>query len=394
MTPRHKHDHAYLPPDAGFETICQHYAEDRLAQDGAAAPPLYQSSTFVFPNNASFLERHSPDSPYFEYTRLGNPTTAMLEAKLAKLEHGDWARCVSSGMAAIAAAVHACLKAGDHVVCVDRCYWPTKVLLNKMERFDISTTYVKGVNVDDFVAAITPKTKVFYLESPTAGFGDVPDIDKLVAAAHERDIRVIFDNSWASPYFMNPLDHGVDLVVHSCTKYISGHSDVMAGVVIGRDGAPRKCVRDEAEYGGATLDPFAAWLLLRGLRTLALRMERHHESALAVAGMLAEHPKVERVYHPGLPCHPHHETAKRLLRGYGSLFGFTLKDNSREATYRFVDRLKLFGIGVSWGGHESLVVGADFFGDDPDNPVWFVRMHVGLESTDDLIADVRQALED
>ncbi|MBN2446212.1 MAG: aminotransferase class I/II-fold pyridoxal phosphate-dependent enzyme [Phycisphaerae bacterium] len=382
------------PEGAGFETICEHHGENALAHGGGAVPPLYQNSTFVFPDAESFERRHDPGAHIFEYTRHDNPTTAILEAKWARLESGNWARCFSSGMGAISAALGGCLKAGDHVVCVYRCYWPTKQLLNHWRRFNIETTFVKGVEPADFVAALRPETKVLYLESPTAGLGDVPPVEPLTKLASERGITTIFDNSWATPYFLKPLELGCDLVVHSATKFFGGHSDVVAGAVMGRDAQLEERVTQERILVGAVPDPFAAWLLLRGLRTLPIRMERHQASALAVAQLLVDHPKIDRVYHPGLPDHPHHEIARRQLRGYGSLFAFTLKEQTREACYRVINKLKLFQIGVSWGGHESLVVGGNFFSDDPEHIVWIVRLHVGLETVDDLLADVTQALED
>ncbi len=377
---------------SGFETQCQHFGEDPFAHAHGAAPPLYQNSTFLYPDAATFEQRKQPHVTQAEYTRVGNPTTDMLQAKLAKLERGAWCRMFASGMGAISAAVQACVCSGDHVVCVDRCYWPTRQYLKHMRRYGVETTFVKGIDPANFAAAFRAETKLLYVESPTSGFGDCPPVAPLVAAAHERGAKVIFDNSWASPYFCNPLEHGCDLVVHSATKFIGGHSDLVAGAVIGRDESLERRVALELELVGACCDPFAAWLMLRGLRTLPLRMERHHASALAVAQMLVEHPAVDRVYHPGVSQHPHHDIARQHLRGYGSLFGFTPKAQSREACHRIIDRLQLFGIGVSWGGHESLVVGGNFFSENPD--VWFVRLHVGLESLDDLLADVRQALAD
>lgn len=183
-------------------------------------------------------------------------------------------------------------------------------------------------------------------------------------------------------------------MVHSATKYIGGHSDLLAGVVVGRDAALRRRVFRELELLGAVADPFAAWLLLRGLRTLNLRMEQHQRSGLAVARFLEQHPRVRRVRHPGLESHPQHEIARSQLRGYASLFSFELHDQSRQATHRFMDRTKLFRIGVSWGGYESLVIGGTLFGKSPADSTWLIRLHVGLETTEDLIADVRQALED
>ncbi len=381
--------------DGGFETLCAHYGEHRLAHGGATAPPLYQTSNFIYPDAEAFERRLLPQSPYYDYTRVGNPTTAMLEAKLALLEHGHWGRGFASGMGAITAAINASVESGAHVVAVANCYPPTHEYLEQyLQRFGVTTTFVRGTNSADLLAALRDNTRVLYLESPTFGLNEIIELAPLTAAARQRGIVTIFDNSWATPYFQQPLDLGCDLVVHSATKYIGGHSDVVAGIVVGRDEELHRGVRREAELHGATLDPFAAWLLLRGLRTLALRMEQHQRSGLAVARLLAAHPKVRRVNHPALESHPNHAVAQRQLRGYGSLFSFALHEQSREATHRVLNRLRLFRIAVSWGGYESLATGGTFFDRDPDRPLWLIRLHVGLETIDDLLHDLRQALED
>lgn len=379
--------------DAGAETICAHWAEDRLAQGGSAAVPIFQASTFVFPDLQAFDDRERPGAAHYTYTRVGNPTTAVLQSKLARLERGEWCYALSSGMAAISAAVNACTHAGAHVVCVERCYWPaSRFLRNYLPRFGVQTTFVNSTQPEDFIAAVRPETRLIYLETPTSGTFEVMDIRPITAWARQHGVTTVIDNSWASPVFFNPIEHGVDLVVHSATKYIGGHSDVVAGCVIGCDARLQKLLYREVELAGGTIDPFAAWLLLRGLRTLPLRMERHQQNSLAVAQLLASHPKVRRVRHPGLETHPQHGLAKRLFRGCGSLFSFELKDQGRDATHRFVDALKLFSIGVSWGGYESLVLGGSYFG-DPRVPAWMIRMHCGLECTADLLRDVEQALE-
>ncbi|MBI5866522.1 MAG: PLP-dependent transferase [Planctomycetes bacterium] len=310
------------------------------------------------------------------------------------MERGAWCNCFGSGMGAISSALAGCLDGPGHVVCVAHAYGPTRTYLQHLKRFGVETTYVSGVATADIVGAIRDDTKILYLESPTSGYFECPEIVPLVEAAQKRQIRTIFDNSWATPYFFTPLDLGVDLVVHSATKYLNGHSDVVAGVAVGRDLGLRDRVLKEAELGGATLDPFAAWLMIRGLRTLAVRMEHHQAVGLAAARMLAEHSKVARVIHPGLPSHPQHEIARRQLRGSSSLFSFTLLEQTSEATHRFLNRLKLFAQGVSWGGHESLAIGGTFFASDPTRKEWLIRLHVGLESVEDILADLRQALED
>jgi cystathionine beta-lyase/cystathionine gamma-synthase len=382
-----------LPDDAGFETICTHYAESPQLHGGGAVPPIYQNSTFVFPTLESYERRFEPEFRRCDYTRTGNPTTAILEAKVARLENGTWGRAFGSGMGAISAAINACVHSGSHVVCVAHCYGCTRSYLRKLERFGVQTTFVAGSDTAAFAAALRPETTLLYLECPTGGLSDVPDLAELSALARARGITTALDNSWATPYFLRPLDFGIDLVIHSATKFISGHSDVVAGIVVGRDDTLRQRVYEEAELTGATLDPFAAWLLLRGLRTLPLRMERHQASTLRVVEFLASHPAVGEVCYPGLPSHPYHAVARRQLRGFSTPFAFSLREQTRDACHGFINRLRLFGIGVSWGGHESLVIGGNFRVSDNAPPRWVVRLHIGLETVEDLIADIRQALE-
>lgn len=379
-------------PDADFETICSQFGDDFATRLGAAAPAIYQTSTFIYPSAEAFETRRSADVPHYDYTRGGNPTATLLEAKLARLERGTWCESFGSGMGAISAAINITIHSGAHVVCAGHAYGPARWYLQHMQRFGVETTFVRGTDLDGFKAALRPNTKLVYLESPTSGWFEVLDIAALTGLARERGALSICDNSWASPYFQNPLELGVDLVVHSATKFIGGHSDVVAGVIIGRDDGLHQRIFREIELCGATLDPFAAWLLLRGLRTLPVRMRQHRDSALEIASWLERHPAVGRVHHPGLRSHPQHELAMRQMRGTGSLFSFEPRAQTREATYAIVNGLKLFSIGVSWGGYESLVLGGSFFS-DPGDTRWLIRLHVGLESAKDLIADLQRALD-
>ncbi|MDX2197442.1 MAG: aminotransferase class I/II-fold pyridoxal phosphate-dependent enzyme [Phycisphaerae bacterium] len=375
------------------ETICTHLGEAAMEVGGPAALPIYQASTFVYPSCADFEARKRPDSPYFEYTRVGNPTTAVLQTKLAALEKGRWCYVLASGMSAIVAALNSSLHAGAHVVACGQCYWPARrYMVNYLPRFGVDTTFVPTLNPDDYLAALRPETRVLYLESPTSGTIEPMDYEALAHEARKRGVVSIIDNSWAGPTYSNPLEFGVDMVVHSATKYIGGHSDVVAGAVIGRDAELQKRVFREVELVGGTTDPFAAWLMLRGLRTLSLRIKQMEQSALAVARRLAAHPAVRRVSHPGLEGSASRAIVQKYFRGTGSLFSFELREQTKEAAYRFVDRLKLFSIGVSWGGHESLALAGQWFS-DPRSPCWTVRLHCGLEATTDLVADVEQALQ-
>lgn len=391
MKPRR--DYSDPLPNPGFETIVTHYAENPREQHGAAAPPIYQTSTFLYPDAEAFAERRTARSPHHDYSRVSNPTTEMLEAKLARLEHGKWGHCFGSGMGAISSAINAVVHKGAHVVCVAHAYGPTRSYLSHLQRFGVQTTYVAGCRHEDFVAALRPETTLLYLESPTSGVFECPAIEPLTQVARARNIRTIFDNSWATPFFMNPLDLGIDMVIHTASKYLNGHSDVVGGVCVGRDEELYAKIIQEAELGGAMMDPFAAWLVMRGLRTLSVRMKHHHEAGLALARYLESHPRVARVTHPGLESHPDHKVALQQLRGCGSLFSFTLKDNEKSAIFRFLNSLHLYGQGVSWGGHESLIIAGTMFSETPDKPQWLIRIYAGLESPADLIADLKQGLE-
>lgn len=377
--------------DAEFETICSQYGDDYAARFGAAAPAIYQTSTFIYPTAEAFETRRNDDCPHYDYTRGGNPTASILEGKLARLERGAWCESFGSGMGAISAAINVAIHAGAHVICAAHAYGPARWYLQHMQRFGVETTFVRGVDIDQFRAALRPNTKLVYLESPTSGWFEILDIAALAEIARRHGALSICDNSWASPFYQNPLGLGVDLVLHSATKFIGGHSDVVAGVLIGRDEGLHQRIYREIELGGATLDPFAAWLLLRGLRTLPVRMRQHCASAQRIAEYLEAHPAVQRVNYPGLASHPQRALAMRQMRGTGSLLSFEPRTQTREATYAIVNGLKLFSIGVSWGGYESLVLGGSFFS-DPGETRWLIRLHVGLESANDLIADLRQAL--
>lgn len=379
-------------PNPGPGTIASHFGEDPQKYEGAATPPIYQTSTFIYPDAESFAALRDRSDRH-TYTRVSNPTREILEAKIARLEHGEWCECHASGMGAITAAINACVSSGSHVVSVQNVYGPSRTYLKHLERFGVATTYVQGCRTEDFIAAFRPETRLLYLESPTSGYFECPEIGPLAAAARQRGIVTMLDNSYASPIYMTPLDYGVDLVVHSATKYLNGHSDVVAGCVIGRSKELFEKVQKETELGGATIDPFAAWLMLRGLRTLPVRMRHHQEAGLALARALEKHAKVARVLHPGLESHPQYATAKKQLRGYSSLFGVVLKDQSQAANFRFINGLKLFGQGVSWGGFESLAIGGTFFAHPPAPPEWLIRLYAGLESTEDLVADVLQSLD-
>ncbi|MCB9856723.1 MAG: PLP-dependent transferase [Phycisphaerales bacterium] len=382
-----------LNHDMGFETLCMHFGENREAHFGAAAPPIFQNSTFTYPDSATFHVRQGPDATRFDYTRSGNPTTRILEKKIARLEQAEDCRAFASGMGAITSAVLSCIKTGDHVITIETVYGPTRRLFSDfLPRFGIETTYVRGTSIEDFESAIQSNTRLIFVESPSSLFFELQDLKAVAQLARERGIATICDNSNATPVFQNPIAMGIDLVAHTATKYIGGHSDVVAGLVVGSRERIGAIGRMESELLGATCDPFASWLMLRGLRTLPVRMERHRRSGLEVARFMASDPRIARVFYPGLDVHPQHGLAKRQMRGQAGLFSFELRENTQEATFRVVDSLQIFCIGVSWGGYESLAVPLQARDPATGAPTWIIRLSIGLENVEDLKADLYQAL--
>jgi cystathionine beta-lyase/cystathionine gamma-synthase len=381
--------------DWSAETICQHLGEDY--RWGSVVPPIYQTSLFVFDSVDSLQKRIMendytlPDSQYV-YTRDSNPTTSIAEQKIAALEGTDKCRLMGSGMAAISAAIIACCKAGGHIIATNASYMPTKSLLESfLSRFGIETSFVDGRNLDAIEAAIKPNTSLIYMESPGTFLFHIQDIRRIVDIAKAKGISTIIDNSYCSPIFQQPAKLGVDFVVHSATKYLGGHSDVIAGAICGSNDLMSKLIPAEGMLLGAVMDPFAAWLMMRSMRTLPLRMERHRASAMKIADYLQHHPKVEQVFYPGLTSHEGHELHYSQATGESGLISFRPKfAEEREAVCRFAEALDLFQIGISWGGHESLV--APIIARETEDR-WIVRLSVGLEGVDDLITDLDAAFD-
>lgn len=383
--------------EPGFETLCAHAGDDPARFHGAVAPPLYQNSLFASPDSQTFARRGEMRPDIYDYTRVANPTTDILEAKIAAMERTEACRTFGSGMAAISAAILHFVKAGDHIVAVDTIYGPARAFLSTyVARFGIDVTYVDGTDPQQFVDACRPNTRLFYLESPSTFVFRLQNLSALSNIASERNIRTVIDNSWASPYFQNPADFGIDLVLHSATKYLGGHSDIVAGVVAGKREHLNDLMMEEGTLLGGILDPFAAWLMLRGIRTLPVRLDRHQVNALAVAQFLEAHPKVAHVFYPGLPSHPQYELGQQQMRGYSGLLSFELKEGGQAAAYAFVDKLRYFHIACSWGGYESLAIGIGFSSRTSGRTGgcgWGARLHIGLETVDDLLEDLDQALQ-
>lgn len=375
--------------------ILHHLGEDRLPE-GAVSPPVFQTSIFCFPDFASFNEALTDEVHHSLYTRGRNPTVDLVEEKLAALEHGERAKLVGAGVAAISHAVMAFVKSGDHVVCVEDCYsWTRTLLSGYLGRFGVSATFVEGRDPAEIEAACRPNTRMIYLESPTTFTFKLQDLKAVAAIARRRGIKTAIDNTWATPIFCNPIDFGIDLVVHSASKYLGGHSDLVAGVVVGSKADIDLIQKQEFLQLGTVADPMMAWLLLRGMRSLQVRMPAHYANALAVATALEAHPKVESVLYPMLDSYPDRELARRQMRGGSGLLSFRLKTRVKAAVVRFTDELRLFKRAVSWGGYESLVFpdAVRYAGAVPEDRVGLVRIHVGLEEKEAILGDLERALE-
>jgi cystathionine beta-lyase len=387
-----------------IETLLAHFGEDHSAHDGAVVPPLYLSSLFTFDSWDDIDDAFSDRRKRPIYSRVSNPTVRLVEQKIAAIAGAEDARLFGSGMAAIAASVMHCCSAGDHVIGINNVYGPANNLLNSYlkEKMNLQTTLVPGDNIDDLERQIRPETKLIYLESPSSAVFGMQDIRAVAALARSRGLTTMIDNTWATPLFQKPIEMGIDLSIHSVSKYLAGHSDIVAGVVIGNTERIDRISVREGELLGGIISPFDAWLLLRSLRTLPARMRQHQESAIRVARFLEDHPRVRTVRYPGLPSHPQYALGQSQMTGYSGLMGFELDSDNIEAIKSFFDSLKLFLIGVSWGGHESLIYAPAISYMKELPPEKFkkmgisagsMRISVGLESSEDLIADLEQALE-
>ncbi len=383
--------------------ILHHMGEDDLPLN-AVSPPVFQTSNFCFPDFDSFNRALTDEGEHCLYTRGNNPTVMLVEEKLAALEHGESAKLLGAGAAAISHSVMAFVESGDHVVCVEDCYsWARTLLASYLPRFGVTATFVEGRDPEEIRAAIRPETKVIYLESPTTFTFKLQDLAAVAAMARSRGIRTVIDNTWCTPIFCNPIDFGIDLVLHSASKYLGGHSDLVAGAIIGSKADIDLIKRQEFLQLGTVADPMMAWLLLRGMRTLEVRMPVHFANALAVARALSTHPAVAKVNYPFLEGYPDTELARAQMRGGSGLFSFNLRTEDLGAVRRFTDSLRYFKRAVSWGGYESLVCPdavrypAPLEDAGPSSPIppdrtGLVRIHVGLENPEALIADLSQAL--
>ncbi len=384
-------------------TLAVHAGEGRRKPYGAVTTPIVQTSTYTFADTAEireFVRRKEAGAPKEreEYGRYGNPTQETVERKIAALEGGERALLFASGMNAITTTLFSFLSAGDHMVLVDGCYRRTREFASEyLSRWGIEISWAP---IDDFAAleaALRPNTRLIFTETPTNPYLRIMDLDRLAEIARAHDVLTLIDSTFATPLNLRPLAQGLDLVVHSATKYLGGHNDLLAGVVIGRAELLEKVEASRAVLGGIG-NPLEAYLLLRGLKTLSLRVQRQNENGERVAAFLEGHPEVEQVFYPGLPSHPDHAVALRQMRGFGGVVSFQVR-GGLERTAAFMDRLQLPYIGPTLGGVESIAQQqAIFVSSDPeerrksgiaDN---LVRYALGIEDAEDVITDLKQAL--
>ena len=373
--------------------LLAHLGEDDHP-NGAVIPPIYQNSLFVFPTTEGLLGalEGSPLAKPEHYSRLSNPTMDVVEQKIAALEGADQCKVVGSGMAAISNAVFSTVKAGNHIILPDTTYGPVRKLVDQyLARFGVSHTYVHGGNTDEIVAATRPETSLIYLESPTSALFRLQDIPAITEFARGRGISTVIDNTYCTPLYMRPIDLGVDIVCHSATKYMGGHSDITAGAICTSEERMEQMMRYEVGIFGNALHPLSAWLLNRGMRTLPLRLKRHEETANIVADWVANRSEVSVVHHLSLESYPQRELFQKMMKGSTGLFSFELHSDSREIVTRFCDALQIFQRGISWGGHESLVVPIHAKPADYAQARWAIRLYCGLEAPETLIEDLERA---
>lgn len=382
-----------------LDTQLGHSGGDPASRQGAVNPPVYRASTFLFPTVADWEASRDPRTRFdiIRYGQLATPTTLALEEAVATLEGGHRAMLVPSGLAAVTVAFQALVGAGDHVLVTDAVYPPTRHFCDKfLKRFGVTTTYFDPHIGEEIAALIQPNTRVVFLESPDSMSIEVQDVPAIARAAHRAGVTVLLDNSWATPYLFSAFEHGVDVSILAATKYIGGHSDVMLGTVTTTEALYDR-VRSTVAELGFCVSSDDAFLALRGLRTLSVRLERHERNTRRVTEWLATRPEVARVVYPALPDDRGHALWKRDFRGASSLFGIALEPMPKRAVDAFLDALRLFGKGASFGGYESLAVPLEparhrtvtrWWHDGP-----YIRMHVGLEDPGDLIADLEHGFE-
>jgi cystathionine gamma-lyase len=379
------------------DIILTHYGEDPSRYFGAVVPPLFMNSLHVKEKFDDAYAKGCGEDHNYTYGRSLNPTVEHVEKKIAALERGGGALCFASGMAAVSTVLLESLRTGNHIVCQMNAYGPTRQCIDEIcGRFGMTVTYVRGIDPAEIEDALTPKTTLIMLESPTSLMFEVADLAVIAKIARSRGILTVIDNTYCTPLYQKPLELGVDVSVHTGSKYFGGHSDIIAGAAIGADFTFMNRLSGSRTLYGGILGPMEGWLMLRGLRTLRVRLEEHRASAVKIAEYLEKHPKVSAVHYPELESHPQREIVKRQQTGSSGLMSVEIPGDPEKVKAAF-DALRLFQAGPSWGGFESLrmfCAGSDSKAKDwlgcKDN---LIRLHIGLEGADNLTADLESALK-
>lgn len=386
----------------GFHTKAVHAGESPH-RGGALITPIYQTATFTFKTvdeakRAIEISLEKED-PGYAYTRFSNPTHTVLEKKIASLEGGEAALTTATGMAAIATTIFALMKKGDHLISARGIYTSTHSLFSKLDLWGIDVSFINQTRPSEIAARIKENTKLIFLETPSNPLLDLADIEEIATLAKGKGARVMVDNTFATPYYQRPLNLGADIVIHSATKYLSGHLDTMGGIIVGRSDFIQSCAETLTLMGGI-MNPFNAWLIVRGTKTLPIRMEKHSQNALALARWLDSQAKVERVFYPGLPSHPQHELARKQMTKCGGMVSFEVA-GGEEGARGLLENIKLCSLAVSLGGPETLLEHPATMSHLKMSPEeraalgisdGLIRMSVGLEDDDDLIEDLSSAL--
>ena len=387
--------------NGGFGTKAIHAGE--FPREGALITPIYQTATFAFKTldeaKRAIELSLEKEEPGFAYTRFSNPTHIVLEKKIASLEGGEAALATATGMAAIATTIFALMKKGDHLISARGIYTSTHSLFSKLVSWGIDVSFINQTRPSEVEASIRENTKLIFLETPSNPLLDLADIGEVASLVREKGAKVMVDNTFATPYYQRPLDLGADIVVHSATKYLSGHLDTMGGIIVGKKDLIRSCAETLTLMGGI-MNPFNAWLIVRGIKTLPLRMEKHSQNALALARWLEGQDKVEKVFYPGLPSHHQYELARRQMAGFSGMISFVVAGGT-EGARRLLENTRLCSLGVSLGGPETLLEHPATMSHLKMSPKertalgiseGLVRMSVGLEDHQDIIADLSSAL--
>jgi methionine-gamma-lyase len=386
--------------EKSFDTLAVHAGEDLTQNRGAVSVPVYNASVFAFSDADEGAAIHNYEKEGYFYGRLGNPTQTALEKAVAELEAAEAAYAMASGMAAVSAAILSTVKTGDHIVAPNSMYSTTTLFLREIEeKFGIETSFVDATNAENYSEAIKENTKLFWLETPSNPLLKISDIEEIAKIAKSKNIISVIDNTFATPFNQRPFELGVELIIHSATKYLGGHSDLTAGLIVGKSEFVEQSRHTIGKLYGGNIAPQVAWLVLRGIKTLGVRMERHNKNASAIANMLAEHPRVKAVYYPGLSNHQNHETAKKQMKGFGGMIAFDV--GCVEAGKSLVNNVKVCTLATSLGGVETIIQHSASMTHavlsreerlEAGVTDGLIRLSVGIEDETDLIKDLEQAL--